>query len=542
MAERTVDAVARDLRSALRRIRRAPGPSALVALSLALGIGANTAIFSVARSVLFRPEPYRDLDRVVLVELYVRDTQILISESQADVIHRQARSFERVEAFFTERLNWRRGNSSARVLARVVTPELPSAMGVVPFLGRGFAAEDGNPGSEPVALISEGLWRREFASAPDVVGKPIVLGDARRTIVGVSRAPASERNVDVWLPHRLDPAGKAHPTVIAWLRPGVSLDQAGAELKSLSGALVSDRFALLEARLSRPGERARQSSVARTMVVFWGASAFVLAIVCANVASLLLARSLASRREIAIRAALGASRLRIIRLLVIESLVLGIAGGFGGVLVATWGTAGLLALRPLSLTFVYPNQVPVDVTVIGYSLGLSIVTGLLNGALPAMRTARSDLLRGVGRDDPHVHGGASGRWMFGGAVALQAALALMLLVGAVLMVNSYLRLQRIGPGFDADNVIQMSVQPDPSAYADGTRRRELFAQLAERIRALGGVVDAAFATDGPPHSTMMMAAIEGAPRTRRRRWKRRGCTSSRTTSVCCAFHSSRGAR
>jgi predicted permease len=244
------------------------------------------------------------------------------------------------------------------------------------------------------------------------------------------------------------------------------------------------------------------------MVVFWGASGFLLAIVCANVASLLLARNLASQREIAIRAALGASSMGIVRMLLVESLVLGIAGGLGGVLVGTWGTAALLALRPLSLSLVYPSSVAVDATVIGYSLALAIVTGVLVGAAPALRAARADLLRGVGRDDPYVRTSASGRWVFGGAVALQAALAVVLLVGALLMVTSYLRLQRVGPGFVADNVAEMAIQLDPSAYADAGTRRQLFAQVAERIRALGGVVDASLATDAPPHSTMMMAAVE----------------------------------
>ena len=249
------------------------------------------------------------------------------------------------------------------------------------------------------------------------------------------------------------------------------------------------------------------------MVIFWGASAFVLAIVCTNLANLLLARNLASQREIAIRTALGASRLGIVRMLLTESVVLGVVGGLGGLLVAMWATAALLALRPLSLSLVYPNHVTVDATVIGYSLGLSLLTGLLVGAAPALRAARTDVLRGVGRDDPHVRRAVSARWLFGGAVALQAALTLVLLVGAGLTINSYFRLLGVGPGFDADNVVEMAVQLDSSGYVDAGARREFFLRVAERVAGLDGVLDAALATDAPPHSTIMSGAmeIEGRP-------------------------------
>ena len=303
------------------------------------------------------------------------------------------------------------------------------------------------------------------------------------------------------------------PNVIAWLRPGVSLEQARIELKGLSGALVGDRFELLEARLSRPGEEGRGSWVAQTMVIFWGASAFVLAIVCTNVANLLLARNLASQREIAIRTALGASRLGVVRMLLTESVVLGVLGGLGGAIVAMWATAAFLALRPLSLSLVYPNHVTVDATVIGDSLGLSLLAGLMVGAAPALRAARTDVLRGVGRDDPHVQRAVSARWLFGGAVALQAALTLVLLVGAGLTINSYFRLLGVGPGFDADNVVEMAVQLDTSGYVDAGARREFFLRVAERVAGLDSVMDAALASDAPPHSTIMSGAmeIEGRP-------------------------------
>ena len=497
-----------DLRSGFRRLLRAPAVPVLVVVSLALGVGANTALFGVARSMLFEPVPYTDPGRVVHVELYLRESPTRITERQVAAIQQLARSLERVEASSWERIDWRRGDSAERLQARVVTPGLPPAMGMRPLVGRVFTAEDGARGSEPVVLISEALWHREFGRAPDVVGRSLMLGATRRTVIGVSRPPVSETEVDVWVPRRIEATGDWSPTVIAWLRPGVPLEQARAEVGNLSAELTTDRFGLLEARLSRPGERTGPDPIDQMIVVFWGASAFVLAIVCANVANLLLARNLAGQRELAIRAALGAGRLRIIRLLLSESLLLAVLGGAGGLLVAIWGTAALLALRPLSLSLVYPRQVPLDAMAVAYCLGLSLLTGLLVGTVPAFRAARADPLHGVTRDDPHVGGAVPARWLFGGAVAAQAALALVLLVATGLMLDSYVGLLRVGPGFDADRVVEMTVPLDPKAYADAGVRREFFRHLSERVGGLSGVVDVAVATDAPPHSTMLMGVVE----------------------------------
>ncbi len=512
MAESKSIALIQDLHSAVRRLRTAPALSILVVSSLALGIGANTAIFSVGRAILVEPVPYRNPDRVVLVESFIGDAPASMTAGQMAVIRQSAGSLERVEAYSTERVDWRRGNSTIRVLSRVVTPELPSAMDMVPIAGRSFVAAEGARTSEPVALIGEGFWRREFAAAPDVVGQSLMLGDVRRTVVGVTRAAAPDADVDVWIPRTLEPDGDWSPDVIAWLRPGVSIEQARAELASESAGLTSDRPGLIQVRLFRPGERRGQSRVEQAVILFWGASAFVLAIVCTNLANLFLARNLASQREIAIRTALGASRLRILRLVLFESLLLGVAGGLGGVFVGMWGTVALLALRPRSLSLVYPDQVTFDATVVGYSLALSIVTGLIVGLAPALRAARADPLRGVGRDDPLVHG-SSARWLFGGAVVAQVALALVLLVGAGLMFSSYVRLLGTGPGFEPDNVVNMELRLDPAVLADAAARREFFRHLAERVAGLSGVAAVAVATDAPPHNTVMLGAmeVEGRP-------------------------------
>lgn len=244
------------------------------------------------------------------------------------------------------------------------------------------------------------------------------------------------------------------------------------------------------------------------VLVFWGASGFLLAIVCANLATMLFARNLARHRETAIRVALGASRLRIVRLHLAEALVLGVAGGLGSLLVAMWGTWAVLALRPVSLSLVYPAQVGLDATTALYGLALSILSGGAVGVVPAVRAGRADPLRGIARDDPDVQGGVPARWMFGGAVATQAALAIVLLTGAGLMLESYIGLTRTDPGFEPDNVLGLGVTLDPSTYRDEAARRDFFRRLADRVGALGGVVESAVATDVPAHSAMLVGPIE----------------------------------
>lgn len=506
------DAIVQDLRSAVRRIRRSPGLASVVVLTLALGIGANTAIFSIARTVLFEPVPYEHADRVVLLDLYVGAGRSRMTEAQVIEIQRRSRSLDRVEAYASERINWRRRESTISVLGRVVTPRLIELADMVTLAGRGFDAADGVRGSPPVVIVSERLWQRELGSEPDVLGRTLTLRDVPRTVIGVMRPPPSELDVDLWIPRSLEADGDWGPTAVAWLRPGVGIDEARAELARIGPELVPDRFAAAQVRVARFGERPA-NSIDRMLIIFWSASAFVLVIVCANLANVLLARNIAGQRELAIRTALGASRTRIVRVLLAESALLAIAGGAGGVFVSIWSTSALLALRPVSLSFVYPQEVPLDGTALVYSVVAALLAGLAIGLAPAIRSARANPLHGITRDDPHVQGGLSARWLFGGAVVAQSALAVMLLVGAGLLFSSYVRLMRVDPGFDPDNLVALSLQLDRDVHASESGRRELFRQLADRIRSLDGVAEVAVATDAPPHSTVLGTTIapEGRP-------------------------------
>lgn len=509
MAQRFLDGCFQDIRSALRRLTRTPGVSALLIFTLALGIGANAAIFGVARSVLTVPVPYVSPDRVVMLELNRRDLPVRITEGQAYALRASGRSFERVEAFSTLPVVWRRGDSAVRLRSRVVTPGLPEAMGVRPVVGRRFGPSEGAPNSEPVALISERMWRTHFASRRDVIGLPLTLGEDRRVVVGVIQAPAPAEDVDVWVPRQLQSEGNWFPQVVAWVRAGVSVEQANAEVATIYASPLGDGpDQQLRARVVRPGDREKDSPVAQTMLLFWAASAFVLAIVCTNLMNLVLARNLAGEREFAIRAALGASRGKIMRLVLAESLLVGVLGGAGGLLVGMWGARALLAMRPLSLSLVYPEQVSIDATVASYAFALSLLSGLTLGVLPALRAGRADPLRGTMRGDGQVERGVPVRWLFGGAVTLQTALAIVLLVGAGLMVSSYARLRQVAPGFEPDNLVEMTVRLGASGHSSSQSGPAFFAQLAQRIAIQTGIQDATVASDAPPHGTVMTAGIE----------------------------------
>jgi putative ABC transport system permease protein len=476
----------------------------LVVLSLALGTGANTALFSIARSMLFSPSPYREADRVVFVELSRKGLPIPATDAQA-IAMRSAPSLERVEGYSTQRLDWRRTDSTLQVLARTVTPDLPTWMGMTTMAGRSFDAADGAPGAEAVAIVSEPFWRRELAAAPDAVGRTLMLAGTAHTVIGVGRPASNDWNVDLWLARAFSTKGEWRPALVAWLRDGTNREPVRAEL---SGIVAGTAAGPADVRLTGPGDGRFDSGFARMVLVFWGASALLLAIVCANLANLTMARNLAGAREIAIRAALGAARWRLAGLMVGEMLLLGFVGALAALLIATWGIAGVLALRPLSLSLVYPHDVPIDATIAGYAFAVALLTSPVVGAVPALGAARRNAASDLVRPDQDTSTSRSGGWVFRGAVGVQAALAVMLLTGAGLLVNSYARLLRVDPGFEADQVVQLTVLLTSPRYADAATRRDFFRRLEKHVQGLNGVSSAAAATDKPSYSLVLEAPIE----------------------------------
>ena len=504
MAASALDTIAHDLRSILRRLRHAPAFSLLVVLSLALGTGANTALFSVARSMLLSPPPYRDSDRVVFVELSRKGLPIAATDAQA-IAMRSATSLDRVEGYSTEQFDWRRGDSTLRVLARVVTPDLPAWMKMTTVVGRGFETADGAVGAQPVAIVSEAFWSRELAQAPDAIGRTLMLSGTAHTVIGISRPASNDWNVDLWVPRAFNARGEWRPALVVWLRDGTNREPARAEI---SGIVAGTAEGTADVRLAAPGDGRFDSGFARMVLVFWGASALLLAIVCANLANLTMARNLAGAREIAIRAALGAARWRLGGLMIGEMLMLGVIGALGAMLVATWGIAGVLALRPLSLSLVYPHEISIDATIAGYALAVALLTSVVVGTVPALRASRRNAASDLVRPDQDTSTSRSSGWVFRGAVGIQAALAVMLLTGAGLLVNSYVRLLRVDPGFEAEQVVQLSVQLNSPRYVDAAARRDFFRRLERQVQALNGVNGAAAATDKPSYSVILEAPIE----------------------------------
>ncbi|HSC26274.1 MAG TPA: ABC transporter permease, partial [Vicinamibacterales bacterium] len=441
----TLSAIAYDCRIAVRRLLGTPGYSALLIVALALGIGAHAAVFGVASSVLYPDNPYAEGRRVVYVELHKQGRWVPLLERHAASLATQTQWFDRIETVRVSQIHWRRGDSAKRLPVGYATPTLPARMGIEPILGRGFLPTEGAPSDEPVVIISEGLWQRDLAGRPDVLGTTLSLADVHRTIIGVATSTSLYPRIDVWIPTPLDAAGTQPVTAVAWLRSGVSRNSLGVEL---TAAVVEPGWSDqgLELRLVPPDRRERASSISRVLILLWSASAFVLAIICANLATLLLARNLSRHRELSTCAALGASRIRIVRPLILECLVLGIAGGVLGIFVTAWGGQALLWLRPRSLSFVYPDTMPLDASVLAYTLTLTCIMGVVIGVLASARWIRTDVLRGAGRDESYFSGRHGSRRLSSAAVVVQTALAVMLVVGAALMLTSFLRLRSLDPG------------------------------------------------------------------------------------------------
>jgi predicted permease len=464
-----------DLLFAVRMIRRNPGFTATAALTLALGIGATTAIFTIVNAVLLQPLRYHEPGRLVRVS-----GGATVARYEAT---RLAESFTEVGAFWVVADNLAlAGVDAPEALrgARVSTNFL-SILGIAPLLGRGFIPEEETPGPA-TAIISQALWQRRFGADPQIVGGTVRLDGASCTIVGVLPTgftfPFPE--LDVWRPFQpaaipLQP--RTHSpmlSIFARLKPGVSLEQATAEMAQINREYVRTHPGFLDAKANRPESVAlfQDDLVKNVRSILWmlfGATGFVLVIACANVASLLLARATSRSREFAVRSALGASRTRLAGQLLIESLLLALVGGGLGVLVADLGLRGLASIPGIDLPRI--QEVRLDGTVLAFAVALSAATSLMFGLAPSLRASRSDIAHRIKRSS-HLPGTL---------VTGQIALAIVLLIGAVLMIESLLRLRRIDPGFRAGNLLTMRI----------TLPESRIGELVERVESLPGVRGAA---------------------------------------------------
>jgi putative ABC transport system permease protein len=514
----------RDLRFASRMLLRNPGFSLVCVLTLSLGIGANTAIFSVVNAVLLRPLPFPQPERLVLI--WATDARRSATEDVASYPdfadwRERSRSFERMAAFTTRGMTIVGRDETDLVDAVQATPGFFELLGGVPALGRTFRPDEGSAGAPHVAVLSDSGWKRFFAGRTDVLGQSLRVNEETYTVIGVM-APgfrfslSSRQPEQIYVPLLPDPdRDHGFLRVLGRLRPGVRLAVAQAEMDLVTGALAQQYPGSLREVGSRivPLLDALAGRVRAGLAILLGVVALVLLIACTNVASLLLARNASRQRELALRAALGASRLRLLQQSIAESLVLAVAGGALGLLLAH-GTARLLA-RMLARNFPIPRieSTGTDAWVLGFAFLLSLVTGLVFGAAFAPVSAAANLDRSLRESGRTMAGGAKGRRLRGALVVLETALALVLLAAAGLLLRNLWILRNTAPGFDTRNLLTVSLSLPKNRYAQFSERRRFFDDLLQRAEALPGVRSAALVADLPlgNGSDSLLFHIPGRP-------------------------------
>jgi putative ABC transport system permease protein len=500
-----------DLRFALRQLRKNPAFTIIAMLTLALGIGANTVVFSVVNAVLLRPLPYKDHNRLVMgweANSEQGVDQNLVSAPNFLDWKDRSNSFEQIAAFRPSlSYNLTGGDAPARISVMRASASLFPLLGVQASIGRAFLPEEDTAGSDQVALLSYGLWQRHFGADPQIIGKKLTLHDTVRTIVGVMppnfRFPFQpEEQSDVWIPLGLyrneneRSRGYHFLQVIGRLKPDISLEQAQAEMEAVTHQLQQqypDTNAGWSARLV-PLREQLFGKTPRALFLLQGVVAFVLLIACVNLANLLLARAEGRQKEIALRLALGASRFRIVRQLITESVLLATLGGALGLMLVSWGTGTFIRLLPTNLPRV--EQVKIDANVLGITLAISLLTGLIFGLMPGLLSSNPRLNETLKEGRRTTGAGLSHRHLRNGLAVSQVALGLALLVGAALMINSFLRLQRVNPGFNQSHLLTMELYLPQYKYSEG-HLATFYKQLLQRVETLPGVQSAGLVTSLP---------------------------------------------
>jgi len=497
-----VQTLLQDLRYAFRLLAKSPTFTLIAVLTLALGIGANTAIFSVVNAVLLRPLGFRDPAHLVLVAEKSKYPTISTSYENYRDWRDQSHSFESLEATRGTAMTLSGSGEPENLNVRMATARLFPLLGVDARLGRTFNADEDRAGGTPVALLSYGLWQRRFGGSPEVLGKPITLDAQPYTVIGVLPAGFELlQSADVFLPfhpwaHTLPDDRNWHPGIIAIgrLKPGVPREQARTEMVGITKRL-EEQYPMFNTGTSADVVALQEQMVQNVrpaLVLLLGAVSFVLLIACANVANLLLARAASRGREVAIRTSMGASRGRVVRQLLTESVLLSLAGGIVGLLIA-WASLGpLLKLSAGTVPKVF--DVSLDPAVLAFTLGMSILTGLIFGIAPAMRTTRQDLRGTLNEGSRGSTAGPGHHRLRGSLISMEIALALLLLVGAGLLLRSFSRLQEIPPGLQPDHLFVADLPISQSTYARPEQRFQFFDRVVDRARSLPGVRSAAAAS------------------------------------------------
>jgi len=519
-----METLVRDIRFGIRSLLKRPGFTVVALIALALGIGANTAIFSLVNGVLLRPLPFAEPDRLVWMWGNIRNGGNRASVSPLDFLdyRKQNTTFEEFAATFSVplALNLTGSGEPERLSVDAVTGNYFQALGVKPQLGRTFLLENESPGHDQVAVLSYGLWQRRFSGDPTIVNKTVTLDGNSCEVLGVMPKDFSfPQGAELWIPINFDRSPGMKQRKAHFLRPigrlkvGVTLAQAQADTDAVALRLA-EQYPQTDTGWNLRLVSLREQLVGNTrptLLILFGAVGFVLLIACANVANLLLVRAASRQKEIALRTALGAGRWRIVRQMITESMLLALLGGMLGTLLAIWGVDLLVAVSAGSIP---PTaQVRIDATVLGFTLLISLLTGVLFGLAPALRTIKLNLSESLKEGGRSGSEGARRNLTRSGLVVFESAVAVVLLIGAGLLVRSLIQLQQISPGFDARNVLTMRLDLPEQKYSTPDKAKNFFAELESRISSLPGVESVGLVSElplsGQPND--MPFTVEGHP-------------------------------
>ena len=504
-----------DLRFGARMLRKQPGFTVIAIITLALGIGATTAIFSLVNSVLLRPLPFAEADRIVaLGQTWPQSRENLSALSYRNFadLRAQNRSFENLSAYYPNTFTLTGEAKPLRLIGTVATHDFFAVLRVSPVLGRTFVAADDEAGGGPDAvpmILSHQLWQKNFGGDQNVLGRKIKLSGNDYTVIGVMPAgfawPVMSPSVDVWTSLALDARQTGEGSILqargwrTWeamgrLKAGVTIEQARAELDALAKGIErqfpkNNKDAGISAQ---PMISFMVGDLSKMLTILFGAVLCVLLIACTNVANLLTVRAAARRREIAIRAAMGAGQGRIVRQLLTESLLLSLIGGGLGLMLAVWGADGLRAIAPTNIPRL--NETGIDWRVLLFVAGVSLLNGTLFGLLPAWQAARTDLNTAFKDGSATTSEGRGRRRLRGALVTAELALSLVLLTGAGLLLQSFMRLQRVDPGFDPNNLTTFNIELSSERFEKAEPAIAFFRDLQERLKTLPGVASVGMAS------------------------------------------------
>jgi len=499
-----MDTLLKDVRYAFRRLRKTPGFSAIVLLTLALGIGANTAIFSVVNTVLLRPFAYRDPERLVVVDHFYPSLNNLEAGASAPGFRDLRDKIPLFDGVFVFN-GWGpaltgTGGEPQRLQATRASGLFFRTLGVAPIHGRAFTPEEDEPGKNRVVVLGYGFWQRQFGGQQSIIGKPITLNGEPYDVIGVMPASFSDfqggQPADLWAPLALTPqqlnGGRTNEflTLVARLKPAIPLERARGDLRTFANQLKAqypDSYPPDWTLKVTPMNEKVSGRIKPALLVLLGAVGFVLLIACANVANLLLARAASRIKEVAIRSALGATRRDLLRQLLVESVLLAVVGGAFGLLLAWLGVQGVIALKPANVPRI--TELRIDGLVAIFTLGVSVATGLLFGLAPAVQTSRTNLQETLKEGGRSATADRSGHALRRVLVVAEVALALMLLTGAGLLIKSLALLQEVNPGFDARNLLTFRVAIPAAKYPSDTARLQYFDRAVEAVRAVPGVAN-----------------------------------------------------